>query len=118
MKPTNDWITDWHYGVEPSQEKRTSKELLGIFQDFWGWADLENKSKSIKQRNSAALHALGGYLVEETGNGHRGSKTIFGFLKGYIDSGDGPLIHHDNEAWQNELDTVCRKLYKYLITRC
>ena len=118
MKPTIDWITDWRYGVEPSQEEKTSEELLSIFQDFWGWANLEKKSKSTKQRNFAALHALGGYLVEESGNGHRGSKTILEFLKGYVDHGDGPLIHHDNEAWQNELDTVCRKLYKYLITQC
>ncbi len=113
MKPTNEWITDWRYGVKPSQEKKTSDELLEIFQDFWGWSNLETKSKSTKQRYSAALHALGGYLVEETGNGHRGSKIIQDFLKGYIDSGDSPLIHHENE-----LDTVCRKLYKYLAAQC
>lgn len=118
MKPTNDWITDWRYGVTPSQEEKTSEELLEIFQDFWVWANLETKSKSTKQRYSAALRALGGYLVEETRSGHRDSKTIREFLKGYIDSGDGPLIYHDNEAWQNELDTVCRRLYKYLAALC
>ncbi len=118
MKPTNDWITDWHYGVKPSQEEKTSEELLEIFQDFWSWCNFETKSRSTKQRYSAALHALGGYLVEKTGNGHRGSKVIREFLKGYIDSGDGPLIHPDNETWQNELDRVCRKLYKYLAAKC
>ena len=118
MKPTNDWIKDWRYGVERSQEEKTSEELLRIFEDFWGWANLETKSKSTRKRYSAALHSLGGYLVEEVGKGHCGSKTTHEFLKGYIDSGDGPLIHYDNEAWQNELDTVCRRLYKYLLTQC
>ena len=118
MKPTIDWITDWGYGVEPSKEKETSEELLRIFQDFWCWANLDTKSKSTKQRYSTALAALGGYIVEETGNGNRGAKSIHEFLKSYIDSGDGPLIYHDNEAWQDELDTVCRKLYKYLIAQC
>lgn len=27
-----------------------------------------------------------------------------------------PLIYHDNEDWQNEIDMVCRKLYKYFKT--
>jgi hypothetical protein len=117
MKPTNDWISDWRYGLKPGQEAKTAEELIGFFQNFWLWANIETKSKSTRQRYSAALHALGGYLVEETGNGHRGSKTILEFLKDYIDSGEGPLIYQDNEAWQNELDAVCRRLYKYLATQ-
>lgn len=55
--------------------------------------------------------------MEEVGKGHCGSKTTHEFLKGYIDKGNGPLIHHDNDAWQNELDAVCRRLYKYLLTQ-
>jgi len=115
MKPKDNWITDWSYGLKPNLEKKTAEELIEIFQEFWLWANIESKSKSTRQRYSSALHALGGYLVEETGNGHRGSKTIQDFLKDYIDLGEGPLIHINNEAWQNELDTVCRKLYKYLV---
>jgi hypothetical protein len=118
MKPATEWTTDWRYGVEPKQEGKTSEELLLIFHEFWDWAGLDKKSKSTRQRYSVALHALGGYLVEETGNGHRANKPIQDFLKHYIDSGDGPLIHTDNEAWQNELDTVCRKFYKYLVAQC
>ena len=114
MKPETKWVTDWRYGIEPNIEKMTSEELLEIFRDFWNVASLEIKSKSTKQRYAGALHALGGHMVEEAGNGNRGDKSIYNFLKVYIDSGDGPLIHHDNEVWQNELDTVCRKLYKYL----
>ena len=118
MKPATEWIADWRNGVKPDQERKTSEELLLIFQEFWNWAGLDKKSKSTKQRYSVALHALGGYLVEEVGNGHRGNKSIQRFLTYYIDSGEGPLIHYDNETWQNELDTVCRKLYKYLAAQC
>jgi len=117
MKPTNDWIKDWRYGAATSQEEKISIELLRIFEDFWGWSNIEKKSKSTRQRYSAALHSLGGYLVEEVGKGHCASKTTHEFLKGYIDSGCGPLIHHDNESWQNELDTVCRKLFQYLLSQ-
>lgn len=118
MKPTKEWVADWHYGVEPKLERKTSEELLIIFDEFWSWASLEEKSKSTRQRYSGALHSLGGYIVEEAANGKRGDESIQAFLKRYIDTGDGPLIHQDNEAWQNELDTVCRKLYKYVATMC
>ena len=118
MEPTTEWVSDWRYGVEQEQEKKTSEELLVIFKEFWIWASINTKSKSTKRRYSGALHALGGYLVEEVGNGHRGNKSILEFTKSYVDSGDGPLIYQNNEAWQNELDTVCRKLHKYLSTQC
>jgi hypothetical protein len=36
----------------------------------------------------------------------------------YIDTGEGPLIYHDNETWQKELDAVCRKLHKYMASKC
>jgi len=114
MEPNNRWIDDWRYGVKPSLEKQTSEELIKIFQGFWLWANLDEKSKSTKQRYLTALHALGGYLVAETGNEQRENKDIEAFLRCYIDSTGAPLIHHDDERWQDELDTVCRKLNKYL----
>ncbi len=42
------------------------------------------------------------------------SMTAEELLDEYISEDDGPLIFMDNEAWQNEIDTVCRKLYKFL----
>ncbi|MBB3062836.1 hypothetical protein [Microbulbifer rhizosphaerae] len=118
MKPTEDWIKDWRYGVDPNLEKSVSEGLIEIFKDFWLWANLDTKSKSTQQRYSAALHALGGYLIEQIGNSTIYSGTTQDFLAGYIDAGEGPLIYQDNEGWQNELDTVCRKLYKYLGSQC
>ena len=115
MKPTNNWLADWIYGEKPRHEEKTAEELIKIFEDFWDWAKLESKSKTTKQRYSAALHALVGYLVEEAGNGFRANKGIREFLEEFIDSEGGPLIYHHDELWQNELDAVCRKLYKYLV---
>ena len=118
MKPTESWIKDWHFGEDPNLERKVSEELVNVFKDFWVWADLDAKGMATQRRYSAALHALGGYLVEEIGNGAETSSTVRSFLKGYIDTGEGPLIYHDNEEWQNELDTACRKLYKYLTKQC
>ena len=118
MRPTEDWIKEWRYGVNPHLEREVSEGLLEIFKEFWDRADIDAKSKSTKQRYAAALHALGGYLIEQIGNEAKAASTVREFLAGYIYPGEGPLIHHDNEAWQNELDTVCRKLYKYLTKMC
>lgn len=117
MKPTNEWISEWKYGLQPEVEAKTSAELIELFLDFWGWSGLDMKSKTTRQRYSAALHSLGGYLVEKGGNGERGRESIEEFLLKYVDSGEGPLIHHNNESWQNELDMVCRKLHKYLASK-
>jgi hypothetical protein len=36
----------------------------------------------------------------------------------HIGSRDGPLIFHDNEDWQGELDMVCRKLNRHIRKKC
>jgi len=118
MKPTDDWVKDWRYGINLELERKVSEELLDVFTGFWIWADVEAKSKSTKQRYSGALHALGGYLIEEVGNKANTPSTVREFLAQYIDSGEGPLIYQHNEVWQNERDTVCRKLYRYLTNKC
>lgn len=114
MKPTKQWIKDWRYGVDTKPEKRVSEGFIKIFTGFWIWANVDTKSKTTQQRYSTALHALGGYLIAQIGNGANVSGTTQEFLAGYLDAGEGPLIHHHNESWQNELGTVCRKLYKYM----
>jgi len=116
MKPENAWKDDWRCGLDPELELKVAKELVEIFQEFWKWSSLEARNRSTKQRYAAGLHALGGFLVEEAGNGRRGNRSTREFIMSYIDCGEGPLIHPDNEAWQKELDTVCRKLYKYLVS--
>jgi len=59
------------------------------------------------------LHTLGGHLIVEVGEGNKINKSTYKFVQEKIDHEGGPLVHLDNEAWQNELDLVCRKLHKY-----
>ena len=39
--------------------------------------------------------------------------TAAGLLLEHIDDTGGPPIHADEEQWQDELDLVCRKLFKF-----
>jgi hypothetical protein len=113
MEPTKSWIKDWRYGVAPAKEREVSTELLSIFKRFWDWAELDRKSKSTQQRYSNSLHALGGWAVEKAAED--GSEVeVPQILIEATSAGDGPLIYWGREEWQKELDTVCRKLYKFL----
>lgn len=116
MKPTEPWIKDWQYGVAPAKDREVSSELLRIFQQFWDWAELDEKSKSTQQRYSNALHALGGWAVEKIADEKVGMDA-HRLLVEATSGGDGPLIFLDREEWQKELDTVCRKLCKFLGSR-
>ena len=113
MKPTDAWINDWSYGVDPCIEKSTAEDLLRLFSEFWCWAELSQKSKKTRRRYSSALHALGGYLVVEAGEGNKSKKSTYEFVQEKVNEGGGPLVYLDNEEWQNELDLICRKLCRY-----
>lgn len=114
MKPENKWIDDWNIGIVPSREHDISVKLLNYFENFWNDQNLENKSKSTRNRYSSALHALGGYLVEQAISAGSINKTADELLSDCVGSDEGPLIHQDNEDWQDELDMVCRKFYKFI----
>ncbi len=115
MRPNNTWTEDWEIGLKPKKEAKVSRELLDIFTTFWDSADLDSKSKTTQRRYSNGLQALGGYIVEKAVDEFEDkSKSTYQMLIDEIDAGEGPLIFYDNEEWQRELDTVCRKLYKYV----
>jgi hypothetical protein len=59
------------------------------------------------------LHALCGYLVER-GVFEENEMSAHELLSDNISQYEGPLIYYSNEDWQNELDMISRKLYKYL----
>lgn len=118
MKPTRAWIEDWRLGERTSRENEISRPLVRIFASFWEAYGLDEMGKTTQRRYSNALHALGGYLVRRAVSENQQSTSARELLLGAIDSGDGPLIYHDNEAWQRELDAVCRKLHGYLETTC
>jgi len=114
MKPDPTWARDWQVGLAPAREAAVSRELIGIFTAFWEAAKLDEKAKTTRSRYAAGLHALGGYLVERAASSEADVESVEKLLLEAIDTDEGPLIHHDNEAWQRELDTVCRKLHRYL----
>lgn len=116
MKPDDSWVNDWRYGLVPEKEREVSGHLLGVFQDFWRWAQLDQKSKTTRQRYGGALHALGGWAVEQIAEG-KASEDVYQLLVEATSGGDGPLIHLDSEEWQRELDMVCRKLYQFLVSQ-
>lgn len=117
MKPVDSWTDDWRIGISPAKEGAIGRELIAIFQGFWVWADLDEKAKSTRQRYSGALHALGGWAVEkivEDDDPIDAHQILLQATSG----GNGPLVYLDREEWQKELDTVCRKLYKFLASPC
>ncbi|MFZ0611244.1 MAG: hypothetical protein WAM73_03310 [Desulfobacterales bacterium] len=114
MQPNERWLSDWHIDSAPSREKKVAGELLEIFISFWEVQGLNEKSKSTKNRYSGSLQALGGYLVEMAVSAKYRSMPARDLILEHISEFDGPLIHYDNEVWQNEIDMVCRKLYKFL----
>jgi hypothetical protein len=118
MKPTSKWINDWHTGIESSRENAIAGELLKYFMDFWDKLKIDEKSKTTTNRYSGALHALGGYLVEQATSDDDLDDTADELLSKYIDSDGGPLIYYDNESWQDEVDMVCRKIHKHIKTKC
>jgi hypothetical protein len=114
VQPRSEWIDDWRIGLAPSRERRVSRELLNVFSAFWKSERMDEKSATTKSRYSAGLHALGGYIVAQAASPEERDTALGELLARAIEHGEGPLIYHDNEAWQRELDTVCRKVHKYL----
>jgi hypothetical protein len=115
VKPDRQWLEDWQVGEDPSREIEIAENLLKIFDEFWDSQSLDSKSKTTKSRYADALHALGGYLAEKSVlDKDNLSKTADDLLAAYLGPDEGPLIHYDNEQWQNEIDMVCRKLFRFI----
>lgn len=114
MKPDYGWIEDWRIGLDPNREREVSDGFISIFADFWKTQALDDKAKTTQNRYAAALHSIGGYLVEKAISEEGRNKTYYELVSESICPDDGPLIHFDNETWQNEIDMVSRKLYKYM----
>jgi len=118
MKPIIEWARDWEVGLDTSREKEVSEALVNIFTEYWTEESIADKSKSTKNRNRSALHALGGHIVEEVVTHSNIETDAMRLVLEYIGSDGGPLVYQNEESWQKELDVVCRKLYKYLQRKC
>ena len=115
MKPNENWIDNWRLGLAPAYEGRLGRGLIELFSEFWLAEGLDAKSKSTRQRYSNGLGALGGYLVKEALDEEGREPDHWTLLAEHLDGREAPLIFVDEPVWQAELDTVCRKLYKYLV---
>ena len=91
-----------------------SKELLRLFIEFWDHEHLDTKSKTTRYRYAAALQSLGGHLVDLGEQDEDSYISVSQLVVDNIIGGEGPLIHHEDEQWQRELDTVCRKLLRFI----
>lgn len=118
MKPDQQWIKDWQVGVDFAREKEISQGLVDLFVEFWNDGNIDGKSKSTKNRYRAALHRLGGYLVEKAVSDTYSGDNIRELVLENVDENEGPLAYQENESWQLELDKVCRKLFKFMHRKC
>lgn len=112
--PCDKWTSDWTFGVKQKREKEISSEIIILFKAFWGYQSIEEMSPTSKRRYSAALHALGGYIVEQAVKPENYKLSALDLLYKEIDKTGGHLVYFDEESWQKELDTVCKKLYKFI----
>ncbi|VEN73795.1 conserved hypothetical protein [Candidatus Desulfarcum epimagneticum] len=111
-----EWIKDWEVDDDCYQ---TSKSLVEIFDRFLFYLENEKKlSKRTIKKHASSCHALGGYIINDLYNNSFPSGDVLKFgkelLMGYDIQYEAPLIYHDNESRQNEIDASCRQLYKYL----
>ena len=111
MKNIDQWYKHWEVGENNAKEKVYSLKLIETFNDFLSDYEIDTKSKSTQNRYYGHLHALGGYLIEESIEDEKG---IIELLLNSIDEYEGPLIYMSNEPWQRELDAVCKKLHKFM----
>jgi hypothetical protein len=85
MKPEQQWITDWKVGIDLSREKEISQCLVNLFVDYWNDENIDTKSKTTRNRHKAALHALGGYIVEKAISENHSRNNIKDLVLEYID---------------------------------
>jgi hypothetical protein len=118
LRPNPAWLEDWKVGVFPDLESDLCRWMLQVFSDFWTDANLDEKSISTQRRYSNALHAIGGYAIDQlVRQQYPSSVAFYELFISFFSPIEGPLIFQDEEAWQREIDTVSKKLYKYFKSR-
>ncbi len=113
---TANWEKDWH--IEDGDEE-LSRKLTSLFEAYLTALQKKGVSKSTLNRHANSCHALGGYIVEQLFgyqcNRYDSAESGKELLLRYLDGKDGPLVFPSEESWQRQLDTTCRKLYKFLV---
>ena len=115
---TDNWEGDWHIA---DGDEDLSRRLIPVFESYLAALQKKGVAKSTLNRHANCCHALGGYIVDRVFNyqwdSYEPDESGEEILLHYLDDCDGPLIHQDNESWQREIDTTCRKLYKFLVQK-
>ncbi len=115
MIHTQNWDQDWSIYKE---DRNLSKKIIPIFESYLINILEKGVSKKTINRHKNACHALGGYIIGEIygygNNPFSGNENGEQIILHYIDENGGPLVHHDNETWQKEVDAMCRKLFDVL----
>ena len=115
MKHTQNWERDWSVCKD---DYVLSEKIIPVFESYLASLIEKGASRSTFTRHKNACHALGGYIVGEVFgygvNPFSGDETGEEILLHYIDANGGPLVHQDDETWQKELDTICKKLFRRL----
>ncbi len=115
MTFTQTWEDDWHI---MDGDRDLSRRLVPVFEAFLTALQEKGLAASTVKRHAGSCFALGQYIVEQVFNyewdSYKPTESGEEILLRYVDTLEGPLIFDDNESWQREVDTTCRKLYKFL----
>ncbi|NOZ54183.1 MAG: hypothetical protein GXP08_13815 [Gammaproteobacteria bacterium] len=110
---THDWGKNWQISKDGIH---LSKKITPVFELYLSDLADSGVSKKTFNRQKNACYALGSYIIGEVygyeNDTFSETQTGVDILLHYIDQFEGPLVYHDNELWQKELDSVCRKLFK------
>ena len=118
MKPNIEWLKDWEVEIDIPNESEIFQGLVKLFIEFWDDGSIGSKSKTTMHRYGTALHALGGYIVENTISKSTAGICAKDLVLEHIESEGGPFVYRNDESWQDEFDMVCRKLFKYMQRKC
>ncbi|NTW87666.1 MAG: hypothetical protein HGB26_00745 [Desulfobulbaceae bacterium] len=113
---TEGWDKDWHI---VDGDEQLANELLPVFEKYLVALQKRGASKSTMNRHKKACHAIGGYIInkifkyewDELEEPLNGEELIFQCVYGFA----GPLIYHDNQTLQKEVDATSRKLYNFIL---
>ena len=102
----------WKRGVDPDLEASVMKDLIVIFESFWLHNNIKEKSKTTQRRRLSSFCFLGSYVVDAFIEGEISS--VIDYFSDETMKYGGPLIHHDDEQAQSEIDTTCKQIHKFL----
>lgn len=112
---TDGWEKDWHVA---NGDEQLSRKLIPIFEAYLNDLLQKGVSKSTLNRHQNACCAIGSHIVDRV-YGYELDKVEeselgIDILLRYVDADEGPLVFQNDEAWQREVDTTSRKLFKFL----